>query len=428
MLPILFAACTSEQLNSEHDSPLTLPPTDTSSPDTDTASTDDTGVTTESCTDGILESSRLLLGRKLCLSFEDVASTVGLTDSSSHTGLSVIDYDQDSFQDVFLLNYGAPNSLFRNTGSGTFQNVTAASGLDGFDSADPTFWHDAAWNDYDDDTDLDLALAGSDGCKIFKNSAGHFAELISPDGLENNEPCKAVAWLGSDIVFGTINGLRLQTYVGGDSFTDVTSTSGLIDINETADIAIADYDGDSRQDIAVGNTTGSNRIFHNNGDQNFTSLEDTLGMTDDNGNATTHVDWVTMQSGELPALSVSKYGSDSFYANLQNGTFAEQSDILGLSDPGNTSTSTFADFLNEGIPAVFKGRIDAQPLFLIANQTEDLSYSYYTDYAYQLGMAETAITTESAAIDYDDDGNLDILSVDYEGGIHLYRNLTHEIE
>ncbi|MFN3322822.1 MAG: CRTAC1 family protein [Bryobacteraceae bacterium] len=62
--------------------------------------------------------------------FEDVTAKAGLFDSSSKSlGVTMLDYDQDGWPDLFVANDTQPNKLYRNQRDGTFQEVAVRAGV-----------------------------------------------------------------------------------------------------------------------------------------------------------------------------------------------------------------------------------------------------------------------------------------------------------
>jgi enediyne biosynthesis protein E4 len=62
--------------------------------------------------------------------FEDVTGKAGLNDPTSKSlGLTLIDYDQDGWPDVFIANDTQPNKLYHNNRNGTFTETAVAAGV-----------------------------------------------------------------------------------------------------------------------------------------------------------------------------------------------------------------------------------------------------------------------------------------------------------
>jgi len=62
--------------------------------------------------------------------FEDVTATSGIFDSSSKSlGVAMLDYDQDGWPDLFVANDTQPNKLYRNQRNGKFKDVAVEAGL-----------------------------------------------------------------------------------------------------------------------------------------------------------------------------------------------------------------------------------------------------------------------------------------------------------
>ncbi|UCD29925.1 MAG: VCBS repeat-containing protein [Planctomycetota bacterium] len=101
-------------------------------------------------------------------SFTDV-TTGPLGDTSASIDAIWGDYDNDADLDLYIVNTNNwPNKLLRNDGGGTFTDVTTAAMGD-------TMWSKgAAWGDYDNDGDIDLAMANynQSGNKLLENRIG----------------------------------------------------------------------------------------------------------------------------------------------------------------------------------------------------------------------------------------------------------------
>ena len=60
--------------------------------------------------------------------FTDVTEEAGLTRTGWASGVTVGDYNNDGFEDIFITGWGH-NVLYRNNGNGTFTDVTREAGL-----------------------------------------------------------------------------------------------------------------------------------------------------------------------------------------------------------------------------------------------------------------------------------------------------------
>jgi len=126
------------------------------------------------------------------------------------TSLCAADYDGDSYLDVYVCSYGfdldgpgspipyhdanngVANALLRNEGGVSFANVTSEVGLD---HNNRRFSFAAAWEDYDNDGDLDLYVANDFGRNnLYRNDAGHFHDVAAQTGVEDMAAGMSVAW------------------------------------------------------------------------------------------------------------------------------------------------------------------------------------------------------------------------------------------
>jgi hypothetical protein len=63
-------------------------------------------------------------------SFEDVTAKSGIFDSTSKSlGVALIDYDRDGWPDLFIANDTQPNKLYRNLRDGSFEDVAVRAGV-----------------------------------------------------------------------------------------------------------------------------------------------------------------------------------------------------------------------------------------------------------------------------------------------------------
>ncbi len=185
---------------------------------------------------------------------------VGLGDRVS-VGATFADYDNDGWPDLFVTSTRGGNVLFHNRGDGTFEDVTAAAGLTRIGHFQtPVFF------DYDNDGKLDLFLTntGRWTTDVF-DSATHAYEG-KPD-------------LGT--LMTTPKEFNVLYHNNGDgTFTDQTDRAGLRGRGWAGDAAVFDYDEDGFLDIFVADMFGRGQLYHNSGHGTFTDVTaQTLGRT-----------------------------------------------------------------------------------------------------------------------------------------------------
>src|SRR5512146_2683825 len=87
--------------------------------------------------------------------FTDVTAKAGLTRTGWASGVTIGDYDNDGFDDLFITYYGH-NVLYHNNGDGTFSDATEKAGLS---QSAVRYGSGCTWLDYDRDGRLDLFVA-----------------------------------------------------------------------------------------------------------------------------------------------------------------------------------------------------------------------------------------------------------------------------
>jgi hypothetical protein len=203
--------------------------------------------------------------------FADVTAKSGLGRSVWATGVTIADYDNDGFDDIFITCWGQ-NLLFHNNGDGTFTDVTEKAGLL---HAGMRLGSGCTWIDYDRDGKLDLFVAhylvfdreqvaarGKDPACNYRG----VPVFCGPNGMPQ-EPC------------------RLYHNNGDGTFTDVSEKSGILAVKPGHPLtaAAADFDGDGWPDIYVACDTSPSLLFRNNHDGTFTEqgLESGVSLSED---------------------------------------------------------------------------------------------------------------------------------------------------
>jgi len=164
--------------------------------------------------------------------FTDVAPQCGLNLVSMAAGVIVDDFDNDGLFDVVTSSFDmcAPMHFFHNNGDGTFADRTAQAGLGG-------------------------QLGG--------------LNIIQAD--YNNDGCTDILVLRGGWEVAQRKSLLRNNCDG--TFTDVTKQSGLAAPATSSQTAVwADINNDGLLDLFVGNESGPNQLFLNQGDGTFKDI------------------------------------------------------------------------------------------------------------------------------------------------------------
>lgn len=272
--------------------------------------------------------------------FTERTVEAGLTGLVGGLHLMQTDYDNDGFADVFILRgawLGAagrhPNSLLRNRGDGTFEDVTEQAGLLSFH---PT--QTAAWFDFDGDGWLDVFIGNESEekdphpCELFHNNRdGTFTE------------CAAAA------------GVAVRGYIKG--------------------VASGDFDNNGRPDLYLSNREGANFLLRNDGPLaagdpgivgwKFSEVAAAAGVTEPLRSFPTWF-WDYDEDGWLDIMVTGYFIRDvgeitadvlglpnkaekpRLYRNRGDGTFEDVTSRVGLSKVLHAMGANFGDLDNDG--------------------------------------------------------------------------------
>jgi enediyne biosynthesis protein E4 len=179
--------------------------------------------------------------------FQDVAPQMGIADvNQPGTGVSMGavwgDYDNDGYEDLFLIKWGKPELFHNDRGKG-FTRVTDQAGLPPWINANT-----AVWFDYDGDGLLDLFVGG------------YYAEDIDLWHLKTTR-------IMPDSFEYAKNGGRKYLFhnLGNGKFEEVSAKVGIDSRRWALASAAADLRGTGHPDLFVANDYGVSELYLNDG-------------------------------------------------------------------------------------------------------------------------------------------------------------------
>ncbi len=294
--------------------------------------------------------------------YVDRADAAGLKGIVGGANCRHADYDNDGYEDIFIMR-GAwlgdggkfPNSLLRNRGDGTFEDVTFAAGLG---SMHPT--HTAAWADFNLDGYLDLFVGNESGVGVgwsshpselfLNNRDGTFTNVAQKVGIDVDAFVKGAAWgdVNNDglpdlfvSIFGGANRLYLNR--GGRTvdtwrFEDISAQAGIQLPHLSFATWFWDFDNDGWEDLLV-------LSFDNRAALHAAVAREYLGLPP--------VSAPPMMGAPRAGLSFGGTGGapehTHLYRNKRDGTFEDVTRSVGLADKAIYAMgSNFGDIDNDG--------------------------------------------------------------------------------
>ncbi len=395
-------------------------------------------------------------------------------------GVAAGDFDGDGDGDLFFVvgAEGRPHdTLYRNRGDGTFEDVTLALGIaTGGNGSGPTF------ADLDGDGDLDLLVGGVRQVRRLSMLGTAFVpEQVSPApfaALENlggrfrsAEGAFGIAHVGNALGFAAADvdadgrldlfearwqathvsgGSHLWRGLPGGRFRAADIEAGLAgvysprDFSFTPNFSDLDFDGDP--DLVVAADFLTSRVFENIGAGRFVDRTDPEVITDENGMGAAigdfdgdgDFDWFVSSvfdaaGGRAPIGSWGKTGN-RLYRNDGGLRFTDVTERAGVRRGYWGWAACARDFDNDGdldiyqvsgygdprveVWSVYAGHYQHTP----ANYFENRGDGTFIERARELGIADRGTGRGLACFDYDNDGDIDIVAANASGSARLYRN------
>ena len=436
----------------------------------------------------------LLFAQKKQVQFTDITAKSGIDFNytfgdnsyvnileSSGSGVTVFDYNNDGFMDLYLLNgkylegisdpdgkvySNYHNELYKNNGNGTFTKVTQKAGLAGNN------WGEAAGAiDLDNDGYKDLYVLNY-GPNVFyhNNGNGTFTDITSKLGLQGPDKLNGFTKWSVGVSFFDYNSDgRLDAMVGNflafdpkyvspqtpnmmpfpgeykgqasflyeqqkdGKFVDVTKKVGLYyPDSKCMGLTVFDYNNDGKLDIFQANDHQLNFLFKNeNG--TFKNVAIASGVAaNSHGDATgsMHASIGDIDGDGLIDILVPDLKYGALYKNLGNGLFKDITEESGVAQAMTGKGSwgaSFVDFDNDGDLDIVATDGTAEELklqypLLLENDGKGHFKSVGPEHGSYFSTKRSG--RGLAVWDFDNDGDMDIIisHLDKIGSATLLRN------
>ena len=282
--------------------------------------------------------------------FTDVTEKSGLQGDGFDMGVAVGDFDNDGWPDIYVASV-TKNHLYHNNGDGTFTDVTDKAGVGSPMYKGEKMWSAAAgWFDYNNDGKLDLFVSN-----YVRWQVNHDPVCLSGGRLRAYCHPKFYEPLPPTLYRNNGNG----------TFTDVSAETGISKtVGKGMGIGFNDYDGDGFTDIFVANDNFPNILFHNLKGKAFENTAMDAGVAySENGKAVSGMgaEFRDLDNDGLPDIWHTATELETFplFQDRGNGIFVDVTGRSGLARPTlemSGWSNGVADFDNDGWKDLFVAR------------------------------------------------------------------------
>ncbi len=196
-------------------------------------------------------------------SFTECAAASGI--QTGGRSCAWVDYDNDGLEDCYIGRNGSANLLYRNDGDGTFTEVGASAGV-----GDPYGTSGVCAGDYDGDGWFDLYSVNISSPRntLYRNLGdGTFQDVTVAMGVSDVGDGRTATFLDIDCdglvdLFSSnhVNSNRLYRNNGIGPFTDIAPALGIDDPPDPFGTAFGDYDGDGDIDVFLATHFGNSLL------------------------------------------------------------------------------------------------------------------------------------------------------------------------
>ena len=371
--------------------------------------------------------------------FTDVAAQAGVTNDRWGYGVSIADFDNDGWADIYVGNYGK-NRLYRNNHDGTFTDVAEKAGVT-LGNWSPG----STWGDYDGDGLLDLYVTGyvhfdRDSLPIAGTKAVGYANCQYRGASVNCGP-RGLKGEADHLYHNNVDG----------TFTETTVKAGVEDKDKYYGFTpiFISLSGNGRPDLVVGNDSEPNYLYINKGDGTFDDQSYVSGFAlnkDGREIASMGIAAGDYENNGLIDFAVTDFGDDYkvLYHNDGDSSFTDVSYKTGIAQVGIPFVGWgdgFLDFDNDGwldlfmanghvYPEVDKynwGTTFAERPLLFRNVPDETGKGRKFEYVAPVAGSGLAVVISARGAAFGDlfnDGKIDVVINPVDGPPVLLKNVN----
>ena len=270
--------------------------------------------------------------------------------ASMGAGVSVVDFDKDGWNDIYLTNSGEDslNALYRNNADGTFSDVAKDLGIADVNRKETGVSMGAVWGDFDNDGFEDLLVYKWGKTELFKNNEGKSFSRIETAGFPDWANINSAIWFDYDR-----DGL-LDIFLGGYFREDLN----LWNLKDTRIMP---------ESFEYAKNGGRKYLFRNLGGGKFEEVSEKLGIKTNRWALA--IGAADLTGNGFPDLFIANdYGISELFLNQNGERFIDASEKSGVGfAPKSGMNASFGDVLNDGRLSIYESNISEEGILLQGN-------------------------------------------------------------
>jgi hypothetical protein len=345
------------------------------------------------------------------VTFIESSELLNIYDLDFSSGPSIIDYDNDNENEIFIFNSYGDHRLY-DYGDDGYIDIGNQMGLNDFNDIHQNVTIGDVNYDYRPDFFVTTSVLSSTA-RLFINN---YPEPFTDEAIDYNahvltDFSAAFFQMTRTSGFCLLSGQRLLQLSYG-YFNDITLGSGLENIHNVFCPVFFDIDNDYDDDLFIAGNWELNAgaLFRNNGDGTFTDISDNTNYDGFGyGQEVTYGD--IDNDGDFDLYLCNGYGTNNMWLNDGTGYFTNFTAESNTGCGGYSRAISFADFDNDGDVDLFVNRSSAPKMLYLNDGT-----GVFTDYSIEAGVYLIGGGFGCSVGDLDDDGQIDIVAAnsDYE--------------